>query len=130
MVKLEDLDFSNFEKAVGTLADALSKESLSDLERDGVIQRFEYTFELAWKMARKTLMALGRTEVSGSPKPVLRDAQEENLITDIEKWFSFLEARNLSTHIYSQEEAENVHTVAKEFLPYAKQLLKTLKGLK
>ena len=130
MVAIEKLDFSSFENAIKTLKSALAKDSLSDLERDGVIQRYEYTFELAWKMMRKTLLALGRNDISASPKPVLRDAMEEGLIEDIQKWFAFLEARNLSTHIYDPDEAERVYQSAKEFLTHAEKLLQKLKGQK
>lgn len=127
---IKNLDFENFENALKTLEQALSKDNLSELERDGVIQRFEYTFELAWKMIRKTLVALGRNDVSSSPKPVLRSAMEEGLIGDVKKWFGFLEARNLSTHIYSQEESDKVFNAAKDFLQAATGLLKQLKDLK
>ncbi len=130
MIKLKELDFDNFEKAVGTLDSALSRDSLNDLERDGVIQRYEYTFELAWKMMRKVLIALGRSDLSSSPKPILRDAVDEGLIDDIKLWFGFLEARNLSTHIYNQKEAERVLGASKEFLPEAKELLGRLKRIK
>ncbi|MFH0800327.1 MAG: nucleotidyltransferase substrate binding protein [Pseudomonadota bacterium] len=130
MVDLKELDLENFEKAVKTLADAVQRGSLSDLERDGVIQRFEYTFELAWKTLRRVLLALGRANVSASPKPVLRDAVEEGLIEKVSAWFEFLEARNLSAHIYSQEEAEKVLAKAREFLPCAARLLKKLEGMK
>lgn len=130
MVDIENLDVSSYEKALKTLEDAIKKGDLSELERDGTIQRFEYTFELAWKMMRKALLALGRAEVSASPKPVIRDAVEEGLIDDVKQWFAFLESRNLSTHIYSQQEAESVYRSAKTFLPYALLLLKKLKGLK
>ena len=74
------------------------------------------------------LKALGRTDVSGSPKPVLRDALEEGLIGNLEKWFGFLEARNLTMHIYSRKQAEHVYAVAKRFLGPAKALLKNLKN--
>jgi nucleotidyltransferase substrate binding protein (TIGR01987 family) len=130
MVGIEKLDFSSFEGAVKTLRFALAKDSLSDLERDGAIQRFEYTFELAWKMMRRVLIALGRNDVSASPKPVFRDAVEEGLIKDANEWFAFLEARNLSTHIYNQDEAKRVFKAAQDFLPKADSLLKKLKALK
>ena len=130
MVGIEKLDFSSFEKAINTLGAALTKTPISDLERDGAIQRFEYTFELAWKMMRRCLIALGRNDVSASPKPVLRDALEEGFIGDVEKWFYFLEARNLSTHIYDQDEADRIFKAAQEFYPEAAALLKKLKSLK
>lgn len=130
MTDVEHLDVSNYERALETLREALAKGRLSDLERDGAIQRYECTFELAWKMMRKALMAMGRADVSASPNPILRDACEEELIEDVKLWFGFLEARNLGTHIYSEKEAESVHRAAKAFLPHAERLLKRLKGLK
>lgn len=130
MVDIKDLDLENFEKALATLEAALLQGSLNDLERDGVIQRYEYTFEQAWKTIRRVLLALGRTEVSASPKPVIRDASEEGLIENATQWFGFLESRNLSVHIYSLDEALKVLKSAKEFLPEAKRLLLKIKGMK
>ncbi|MBU4485086.1 nucleotidyltransferase substrate binding protein [bacterium] len=130
MVNIQDLDLTNFEKALGTLKKALEVKKLSDLERDGAIQRFEYTFEIAWKTMRKVLLALGRSEVSSSPKPIIRDAQEEGLIESAELWFGFLEARNLSTHIYDQAEADFVFGVLKDFPPYVEKLLQKIRKLK
>ena len=126
MIELGEIDFTNFENAINTLEEALSKNKINDLERDGVIQRFEYTFELSWKLVRKILVAFGRSVVSSSPKPILRSALEEGFIDDVGKWFAFLEARNMSTHIYSEKESEKVFNAAKEFLPEAKKLLKRL----
>jgi len=130
MVEIKDLDLSSFEKAIKSLRSAISKTELSELERDGVIQRFEYTFELAWKTIRRVLIAMGRSDVSSSPKPIFRDAFEEGHIEDVELWFKFLEARNLTTHIYNSVQAEKVVKVAKEFLPNVEKLLKKIKDLK
>ncbi len=130
MIDIRQLDFENLENAVATLDDALTKGSLNELERDGAIQRFEYTFELTWKMLRKVLLALGRSDVSASPKPILRDAAQEGLIDDVAQWFVFLDARNLSTHIYCADEAKKVLEVSKVFLPKAKALLERFKNLK
>lgn len=130
MVTIEELDLTNFEKAISTLREAVTGKSLSDLERDGAIQRFEYTFEMAWKTIRRALIALGRSDVSASPKPIIRDAVEEGFIDNAKLWFGFLEARNITTHIYDQAEAETVFEAAKQFLPHAERLLDKLKGLK
>jgi nucleotidyltransferase substrate binding protein (TIGR01987 family) len=130
MVDIKDLDLSSFEKAVKSLKSGTSKTELSELERDGVIQRFEYTFELAWKTLRRVLIAMGRSEVSSSPKPIIRDALQEGYIKDVELWFRFLEARNLTTHIYSSSQAAAVLEVAKEFSPNVEELLKKIKDLK
>ena len=87
----QSLDFTPLERALQTLQDAQVRPPQNDLERDGVIQRFEYTFELCWKSIRKALLFLGRAEVSGSPKPLFRDAMEEHFIGTIEPWFAYLE---------------------------------------
>lgn len=127
MKSKNNLSTKSFENALSSLQQALGKAPLSELERDGVIQRFEYTFEMAWKTIRQLLVVLGRAEVSGSPKPVLRDAVEEGLLTDLDLWFDFLEARNASSHSYNNITADEVHGKAKEFAPHAAALLEKIK---
>jgi nucleotidyltransferase substrate binding protein (TIGR01987 family) len=121
------LSFELFERALKTLEDAVAIAPRNDLERDGVIQRFEYTFEMTWKSVRSFLFALGRADVSNSPKPILRDALEENLINDIEKWFDFLKARNASTHTYNEPTADEVYKLAIQFPSEARILLQKMK---
>jgi nucleotidyltransferase substrate binding protein (TIGR01987 family) len=75
-------DYTALRQALATLHESLQKPPANTLERDGVIQRFEYTFELAWKSMRRCLLFLGRAEVSGSPKPVIRDAFAEGLAAE------------------------------------------------
>src|SRR5580692_5748775 len=89
-----EIDLSSYERALASLRAAFEAPPRSDLERDGAIQRFAYTFERCWKFIRRYLRAMGRAEVSASPRPLLRDALEEHLIDDIDPWFDFLEARN------------------------------------
>ena len=120
------IDFSALEKALASLEDAVMHDPANDLERDGVIQRFEYTFEICWKMIRRVLLSLGRAQVSASPKPLLRDALEEGFIEKIEPWFAFLEARNLTTHTYNAKQAREVFEVARTFPAAARQLLEQL----
>ena len=122
------IDYSPLQKALSSLQEALKNKPANDLERDGVIQRFEYAFELSWKMIRKHLFGLGRASVSSSPKPLLRDAHQENLIEDIEKWFGFLEARNLSSHTYNDKSADEVFQAAQSFPPYVSALIDQLKS--
>ncbi|MBI2605125.1 MAG: nucleotidyltransferase substrate binding protein [Deltaproteobacteria bacterium] len=122
------ISFEPLEKALDSLKKAVATAPKNELERDGVIQRFEYTFEMAWKSIRKCLFELGRKEVSSSPKPVLRDALEENLISDIQQWFEFLEARNFTSHTYNELSANEVYSRAKDFPPVAETLLEKLKA--
>jgi hypothetical protein len=63
-----------------SLKTACSAPPSSDLERDGTIHRFEKTFDLAWKTIRKALIAAGRADLEGSPRPILRAAREDGLI--------------------------------------------------
>lgn len=120
-------DFTPLERALQSLKEAQVQPPRNELERDGVIQRFEYTFELCWKSIRKCLFFLGRAEVSGSPRPLFRDALEEHLIHDIEPWFAYLEARNLTSHIYNRDQAEKVFEAIKGFAVHAEALLTAIK---
>lgn len=120
------LDFTPLERALQSLQEAQAQPPRNELERDGVIQRFEYTFELCWKSIRKALLFLGRTEVSGSPKPLFCDALEEHLIREIEPWFTYLEARNATSHIYNRDQAEKVFNSIRGFAAHAEVLLKAL----
>ena len=115
-----------FRRALATLEAAFSAPPRNDLERDGAIQRFEYTFELAWKAIRKHLLWLGRADVSGSPKPVLRDGHEEGLIDSVDEWFAYVEARNTTVHVYDPPRAEEVFAAASRFVAAACELLRRL----
>ncbi|EKD26061.1 MAG: Nucleotidyltransferase substrate binding protein, HI0074 family [uncultured bacterium] len=109
------VDISPLQNALKSLKEGLSRSPSNLLERDGILQRFEYTFELTWKIIRKCLLAMGRAEVSASPRPVLREAIREHFINDFDAWLDFLEARNNLSHIYNEVEAERVYEIAKKF---------------
>lgn len=97
--------FASFEEAMGQVT--------SDLTRDGTIQRFEYTFELAWKTMKRVLRAKG-SEVN-QPRDVFREAAADQLIADPLAWFDFLEKRNKSTQIYKRAVAEEVFRAMSPF---------------
>jgi nucleotidyltransferase substrate binding protein (TIGR01987 family) len=120
-------DFTPLERALQSLKEAQARAPRNDLERDGVIQRFEYTFELCWKSIRKALLFLGRSEVSGSPRPLLRDALEEHFLSDIDPWFTYLEARNTTAHIYNRDQADKVFNAMQGFAAHAEALLGELR---
>ena len=125
-VTADTLKIANLAAACKSLQDAIAMPPRNDLERDGVIQRFEFTFELCWETLRKALIEAGRAAIEGSPKPILRAALQDGLITDIDAWFAFLEARNLVSHTYNAALAERVYIKAKEFAPFAVALLQRL----
>lgn len=97
-------DFISAHSRLGT---ALNQGHFSELERDGVIQRFEFTFELAWKTVKDYLEDQGFKDV-GSPKKVLTKAFQEGLLQDGEQWLRMLEDSNSLSHLYKQEMSEKV----------------------
>ncbi|MFI3255290.1 MAG: HI0074 family nucleotidyltransferase substrate-binding subunit [Eubacteriales bacterium] len=100
---------ANFVRAVKRLEEAvkLCEENPCDFYFDALIQRFEFSTELAWKSCKEHLRDLGYTEVNG-PKPVMREAFTAGLIEEDEIWISILSDRNLTSHIYDEETAREI----------------------
>jgi nucleotidyltransferase substrate binding protein (TIGR01987 family) len=92
--------FKNFKKALKLYEEAISP-NLSRLEQEGLIQRFEYTFELAWKSLQDLLHERGYAEVRG-PRPVIEQAFQDGIISDGPLWLQMLKARNETTHLYDE----------------------------
>jgi len=98
------------------------------LLRDGVIQRFEVTYELSWKMIKRYLEVYGLEKVDGlNNKDLFRVGREQGLIEAPERWFHYLKMRNQTSHIYDKEKAVEVFAAAREFLPDCSYLWKRLK---
>ena len=115
------------ETALASLLDALSPPPRNDRERDGAIQRFEYTFELTWKVGKRKLEETGI--ISTSPRSVIRDMAQQGWIMDAELWLGFLRARNYTSHIYSAKLAELVFSHAQAFAAECSSLCQTMKKL-
>ncbi|MEY4064538.1 MAG: hypothetical protein RIR26_746 [Pseudomonadota bacterium] len=122
------LSIENLNKAVSALGLAISQPK-NDFIRDSVIQRFEFTYELAWKAIRKQVIhEIGEESVDGlSRRDLFRRALQQKLISDFELWVLFHEARNSTSHNYDEKNAEKVYQVALRFLPEAQGLLTNLK---
>lgn len=102
--------FSNFQKALGALSDAVElsyERNLTDLEKQGMIQGFEFTHELCWKTMKDFIMDRGNESIFGS-KDAVREAFKLGLINDGELWMKMIESRNLSSHTYNNEIANNI----------------------
>jgi nucleotidyltransferase substrate binding protein (TIGR01987 family) len=99
-----------------------------DLQRDGVIQRFEYTMDLAWKFLYRFLKEHFQVDpiTIRSKKDIFREAARLQLIADAERWFGHYEARNETSHDYNQEKADAVFARVTLFLPDVKDLLEAL----
>ncbi|MHB1286509.1 MAG: HI0074 family nucleotidyltransferase substrate-binding subunit [Leptospirales bacterium] len=129
---MNSLNLDPLEKAIEKLRSGI-KQSHADpdnaLLRDGVIQRFEYTMDLSWKMIQWYLKHIAQIEESAirTKKDLFREAGRLMLITNIEAWFGFYEARNQTTHTYDPQVAGLVFEQAELFLPDSVRLLEALK---
>ncbi len=102
--------FYNFSRAYSLLRAAFDKEvdELNDLEKEGVIQRFEYTFELSWNTLKDRLEHDGVIMQSVTPRNVIRTAVATGLVADGQTWVDMLEDRRNTSHRYDIEMLENV----------------------
>lgn len=95
--------FENYNRALSQLEKAvMDVKNPSDLEKEGTIQRFEFTHELAWKVMKDYLEYEGITGIVGS-RSAVKEAFNKGLITDGEVWMNMLESRNKTVHTYQQE---------------------------
>lgn len=85
--------FSNFKKAFKQLERFLKVEELNELEQQGLIKSFEYTYELSWKTLQDLLKSKGYRDIYG-PKPVIEQSFQDNYIEDGEKWLKMHLSRN------------------------------------
>lgn len=104
--------FSNFRKATIQLTEFIQKESLNKFEVQGLIQCFEYTFELAWKTMKDYLEQEG-FDVK-SPRSTIQTAFQTQLITDGHSWIDALDKRSLMAHTYDEEKAIEAEKLIKE----------------
>ena len=103
-----NLKFEDYSRACEKLQSALTKDiSADDLYLDGVIQRFEFCFELSWKLMKAYLSFEGIE--SNSPRSSIRESFKIGLITEAEDWLDMLEKRNLSSHTYDEETAIEIY---------------------
>lgn len=112
------------DKAVNRLADALNQPK-NEFIRDAAIQRFEFTFELAWKVLKTYLEREGLE--ARSPRAAIRGAFSVGLLPEDEGWLAMLELRNLSSHTYNEAIAERIYAELPAMLCRFQVLLVKLK---
>lgn len=117
--------FSNYIKAFQSLTEAVElsqQRALSSLEQQGLIQSFEFTHELAWKMLKDYLEYQGITNIVGS-RDASRVAFQNTLIQDGEVWMQMIAARNQTSHTYNIKVAQAVvESILMQFYPALNQL--------
>ena len=116
--------FENYEKALSLLREAMADvNSLSDLEKEGAIQRFEYTVELAWKTLKDYLEYSGEVLAQITPKNVVKSAFSAKIISDGQIWIDMLDCRNLMSHNYDETILnQTIVKMSERFLPALNEL--------
>jgi len=102
--------FENYKKALATVKSAVelaASRDLSDLEKQGLIQGFEFTFELAWNVMKDFLEEQGITGIIGS-KGAIRHAFNKGIIEDGQVWMDMQKDRNLASHSYDEKTADDL----------------------
>lgn len=105
MKKEIEFAFDKLEKALDKLKTG-ARDAKEELEQDGVIKRFEFTFELAWKAVKIALEDQG--VLANSPKMIMREAFRLGWIKDEQTYLNMLEDRNRTSHIYNASTAKEI----------------------
>lgn len=102
----------------------MAKEDLNEMEEQGLIKAFEYTYELSWKTLQDLLKEKGYRDIIG-PRPVIEQSFQDGLITDGKSWMQMHKSRNLTSHTYDEDTANEIVKQIQEKYYY---LLKDLKS--
>jgi nucleotidyltransferase substrate binding protein (TIGR01987 family) len=122
--------FNNFSKAVAQLTKFIEKGELNELEKQGLIQAFGYTYELAWNTLKDYFEAQGETNIYGS-RDVFRLAFRRGLIENGEAWMEMIKSRNLTSHTYDEAVAsEIVSAILESYFAEFEALKATLEELR
>lgn len=103
--------FANYQLAMQNLKEGIEIKNPSELEKSGIIQVFEYTFELAWKTMKDFLLEVD-IQVN-FPRDVLKSAFSYEIIKEGDIWIDMLEKRNLMSHTYHKENAKLAYSLVK-----------------
>ena len=129
------LDLTNIKNAISTLEEAINyyntdvEPPIKNMYADSCIQRFEYTYELSWKIMKKYLkLFFNKTEQELTIKNIFRYMQGYGLIKDWTKWVEYNDARNNTSHEYNLNKAQFVLTVLQSFLEDVKSFVACLES--
>ncbi|MBI5242463.1 MAG: nucleotidyltransferase substrate binding protein [Elusimicrobia bacterium] len=132
------LDLTSLRKGVVSLEEALQvagarripmfSEAEKKVVKAGVIQNFEFTYELCWKYMRRWMeVNIGRSYSEGVPRRELfRMARENHLIADVDAWMGYHQARNDTSHTYDSAKADEIFEVSGKFLADARKFMDEL----
>ncbi len=124
---------SNFTSALSQLALAAhlaQQRDLSNLEKQGLIQEFEFTHELAWNVIKNYFEFQGASQITGS-RDATREAFRVGLITNGDAWMEMIQSRHQSTHTYNQALADAiVGKILRSYFPLFEEFRAKMEGLK
>ncbi len=122
------LDLSPLDRALASLERALARSRTAPADdelRDACIQRFEYSFELCWKMLKRQLESdlPSPSDIdTWSYRKMFRTAGERGLVSDVEAWFDYRDKRDITAHTYDEKKARAVAAVIPAFAAAAREL--------
>lgn len=99
--------FRNFNKAFSQLKKFIDKKNLNELEEQGLIKSFEYTYELGWNTLKDYFEYQGNTNINGS-RDAINEAFSRGLIKDGEGWMDMFKDRNRTSHTYNEATAKEI----------------------
>jgi nucleotidyltransferase substrate binding protein (TIGR01987 family) len=118
----------NLNKAFKRLEEACDQEEYNELEVAGLVQTYEFTFELCWKTLKDKLTFEGYAV--NSPRETINKAFEMELLTDVDEWLEALESRNLFSHTYEHDIAQQAIALIKDkFEPMLRACVEKLNEL-
>ena len=124
---------ANYEKAFSRLAAAVelaSQRPLSDLEKQGLIQAFEFTHELAWNVMKDYFAWQGTVDITGS-RDATRESFSKGLVADGEGWMEMIRSRNQTSHTYNEEVANEIAArITGQYAPLFQGFLLRMQGLR
>lgn len=122
------LDLSPLRRSLTALRKVTRMDLTDEVVRDAAIKRFEFTYEIAWKMMKRHLEWAGQSQLTATPRRELfRMAARFSLIEDPARWFNYHEGRNLTSHTYDEDNARKVVALLKDFVKDTAKLLSALK---
>ena len=114
--------------ATNRLKEALQQEE-NEITIDGTLHRYEFTFELAWKTLKDYLEYLGISVNTGSPREVIKESFEHNIIENGETWIKMMLARNSLSHLYDEDSSRQIYKeIKEEYIFEIEKLVEYLKG--
>lgn len=122
--------FVEYKKALKRLQEALNEEE-TEIVIDGVLHRFEFTFELSWKTMKDCLEYMGIVNKTGSPRENIQLAFKQGLIDDGEMWINIMLDRNSLAHLYDEDTSREIYdNIKNKYMIEFKKLERKLEEIK